>query len=71
VYRDTAKLVLLIDKCKNAKELDEQITILYEINVTLPRSHQLQIPSLITKDYVRKALDIIEERITFPDVPAD
>jgi hypothetical protein len=38
--------------------------MLKEINRSLPASEQLIIPSLITEDYVFRALEMIEERTT-------
>jgi hypothetical protein len=38
--------------------------MLKEINKSLPASEQLMIPSLITEDYVFRALEMIEERTT-------
>lgn len=36
--------------------------MLLELNDSLPKSLRLDVPSLITNAYVRKALDLIEER---------
>jgi hypothetical protein len=55
------KISLLIGKCYDEVELDKQIQILYKINSMLSPSFQLYIPSLITDDYVRKALDELHE----------
>jgi hypothetical protein len=38
--------------------------MLLNLNDSLPASIRLQMPSLITNAYVRKALDLIEERIS-------
>jgi len=56
-------LVLLIRECRDEHDVDRQIQILENINTRLPRSKKLKIPSLITNDYVHKALDIVEERL--------
>ena len=37
--------------------------MLNSINSALPKSLRLQMPSLLTNDYVSRALDIIEDRI--------
>lgn len=37
--------------------------MLENINSRLPRSQKLKLPSLITNDYVHKALDMVEERL--------
>jgi hypothetical protein len=38
--------------------------MLHAINSALPKSLQLQMPSLLTNDYVSRALDIVEDRIS-------
>ena len=53
----------LIAKCRYQSDVDKQIQILHTINSALPKSLRLQMPSLLTNDYVSRALDIIEDRI--------
>ena len=43
--------------------MDIQINILYRINETLPDSVRIKFPSLLTNDYVSRALDIIEDKL--------
>ena len=57
------QMASLITKCRYQLDVDKQILILNAINFALPKSLQLKIPSLITNDYVSRALDIIEDRI--------
>jgi hypothetical protein len=57
------QITSLIAKCRYQRDVDKQILILYAINSALPKSLQLKIPSLLTNDYVSRALDIIEDRI--------
>jgi hypothetical protein len=66
------QMTSLIAKCRYQSDVDKQIRILHKINSALPKSLRLQMPSLLTNDYVSRALDIIEDRI-FPhvDAPAD
>jgi hypothetical protein len=54
----------LIDKCRKEDNFDTQISMLKEINKSLPASERLIIPSLITEDYVFRALEMIEEMTT-------
>jgi hypothetical protein len=42
-------------------DVDKQFTLLQKINSLLPKTNRLSIPSLITDDYIRTALDIIDE----------
>jgi hypothetical protein len=53
----------LIAKCRYQSDVDKQIQILHTINSALPKSLRLQMPSMLTNDYVSRALDIIEDRI--------
>jgi hypothetical protein len=42
-------------------DVDKQFALLQKINSLLPKTNRLSIPSLITDDYIRTALDIIDE----------
>ncbi|AIF84451.1 hypothetical protein NTE_02399 [Candidatus Nitrososphaera evergladensis SR1] len=53
----------LVSECRNDNDIDRQVSILIRANAMLPPSMQLKIPSLITADYIRKALSDIEEQI--------
>ena len=57
------QITSLIAKCRYQSDVDKQILILYAINSALPKSLQLKMPSLLTNDYVSRALDIIEDKI--------
>jgi len=56
-------VIRLIEECKNETNIDRKIEILYAINLMLPKSQQLKIPSLITNDYIYQALYRIEEML--------
>jgi hypothetical protein len=53
-------VVDLISRCRDEYEIDKQVEILHAINLELPQSKQIRIPSFITNDYVSRALDIAE-----------
>lgn len=57
------QITSLIAKCRYQNDVDKQIRILHAINSALPKSLRLQMPSLLTNDYVSRALDIIEDKI--------
>jgi hypothetical protein len=57
------QITSLIARCRDQSDVDKQILILHTINSALPKSLQLKMPSLLTNDYVSRALDIIEDRI--------
>jgi len=61
--QETHHILDLVRQCKQTNEIDEKIAILLKINANLPKYMQLKIPSLITRDYVKRAIAIIEERI--------
>ena len=44
---------------------EKRLSMLQRLNDSLPDDIKLDIPSLITNAYVRKALDMIEERIWY------
>ena len=62
-FKNLSKLLQLVEQCKNESDLDVQISTLFEINSNLPKALQLKIPSLITRDYVSKALATVEDGI--------
>ena len=46
----------LTRKCDYESEIDRKISIFYKINSLLPKKYQLNIPSLLTDDYIDTAL---------------
>ena len=57
------ELSILIEKCWDTKDIDNQFDLLKEINASLPSHDRIAMPSLVTDDYCRWALEIIEDRI--------
>lgn len=57
------QITSLIAKCRYQNDVDKQIRILHAINSALPKPLRLQMPSLLTNDYVSRALDIIEDKL--------
>ena len=53
----------LVEECYEEQDMDKKVQILYKINSLLPKSCQINIPSLITNDYIDIALYRIEENI--------
>ena len=51
----------LIQQCRYEIDVDKQFELLQKINSLLPKTIRLSMPSLITDDYIRTALDIIDE----------
>jgi hypothetical protein len=53
----------LTEECDHKQDINKEILILYRGNSILPRSYQLSIPTLITDDYIDRALDRIDEKV--------
>ncbi len=53
-----------LSEVREEKNTDRRIMKLKRLNSSLPVDKQLEMPSLITNAYIRRALDIIEERMT-------
>jgi hypothetical protein len=53
----------LVEDCYEEEDIDKKIQILYKINSLLPKTCCIDIPSLITDDYIYTALYRIEENI--------
>lgn len=51
----------LIQQCRYEIDVDKQFELLQKINSLLPKTIRLRMPSLITDDYIRTALDTIDE----------
>jgi hypothetical protein len=58
-----ATIAKLVEDCYDEVDIDKKIQILYKINSLLPKTCCINIPSLITDDYIYTALYRIEEKI--------
>ncbi|HEX2068311.1 MAG TPA: hypothetical protein VHF08_06380 [Nitrososphaeraceae archaeon] len=58
-----AIIAKLIEDCYEEQDIDKKVQILYKINSLLPKTCCINIPSLITDDYIHAALYRIEENI--------
>ena len=56
-------LLRRISIIKEESDTQRRLELLLDLNDSLPQSLRLTMPSLITNAYVRRALDLIEERI--------
>lgn len=59
------ELLNLIDLCRYEPNVDRQVQILHQINDQLPEMLRIKFPSLLTNDYVNRALDIVEDKIRY------
>jgi hypothetical protein len=53
----------LVEDCYEEEDIDKKVQILYKINSLLSKTCCINIPSLITDDYIDTALYRIEENI--------
>lgn len=53
----------LLSEYVSQDDIDRQFQILLKINTMLPESERLRVPSLVTRDYIRKMLLEIKEGI--------
>ena len=51
----------LVEDCYNESDIDNKVQILYKINSVLPKMCRINIPSLITDDYIDTALFQVEK----------
>ena len=51
-----------VSMIRNETNIDVQVELLEELNVLLPEENRLSVPSLITNDYIWRAVNIIEEK---------
>jgi hypothetical protein len=61
--RHHAIISKLVEDCYEEEDIDKRVQILYKINSLLPKICCINIPSLITDDYIDRALYRIEENI--------
>jgi hypothetical protein len=62
-YKRPQALLKRISAIRNEPDTEKRLEMLQQLNDSLPEDMRLDMPSLITNAYVRKALDMIEERI--------
>jgi len=60
---NSESMLKLISAIRNEPDTEKRLRMLLQLNGSLPENMKLDMPSLITNAYVRKALDMIEERI--------
>ena len=53
----------LIEECSNESNIDRKIQLFYNLNSMLPISYQINIPSLLTDDYINIVLYRIHQNL--------
>ncbi len=61
--RHHAIIAKLVEDCYEEEDIDKKVQLLYKINSLLPKTCCINIPSLITDDYIDAALYRVEENI--------
>jgi predicted DNA-binding protein (UPF0278 family) len=59
--RDT--ISKLIEQCNSEPDIDKKIQLFHKINSLLPKQYRVNIPSLITDDYIDTALYRIHQNM--------
>ena len=62
IYHSTI-ITKLVEDCYNESDIDNKVQILFKINSLLPKTCRINIPSLITDDYIDTALFQIEKSV--------
>ena len=53
----------LIEQCNSEPDIDKKIQLFHKINSLLPKQYRVNIPSLITDDYIDTALYRIHQNM--------
>jgi hypothetical protein len=62
-YHRQRILLNRISAIREEPDTEKRLGMLQQFNNSLPESMRLEMPSLITNAYVRKALDMLQERL--------
>ena len=57
------EIIKSVSAIRGERNVEKRMRMLQDLNESLPGKVRIEMPSLITNAYVRRALDIIEERI--------
>jgi hypothetical protein len=55
-------IIACISAIRGERNVEKRMRMLQDLNESLPSAIRLEMPSLITNAYVRRALDIIEDK---------
>jgi hypothetical protein len=66
MYADTRKILNLISRCREIRDVSMKTKLLDHINQLLPPESRIKLPSLITNDGIDNLLSWIEVRISPP-----
>ena len=63
ILTNSPSWVELMQNCIDSEDIDKRVEMLERINRLLPKENMIKLPSLITNDYIDKALYLLEERL--------
>ena len=63
IHHGSSIITKLVQDCYNESDIDNKVQILFKINSLLPKMCRINIPSLITDDYIDTALFQIEKSV--------
>ena len=66
MYADTRKILNLISRCREMRDISKKTKLLDSINQLLPPESRIKLPSLITSDGIDNLLSWIEVKISPP-----
>ena len=67
---NSSYILARIAAIREEHDINERIRMLHELNNMLPAGKRIELPSLITNAYIRRALDVILEKAVTPAVSA-
>ena len=67
---NSSYILARITAIREEHDINERIKMLHELNNMLPTGKRIELPSLITNAYIRRALDVILEKAGTPAVSA-
>jgi hypothetical protein len=61
IHHSSSIITKLVQDCYNESDIDNKVQILFKINSLVPKTCRINIPSLITDDYIDTVLFQIEK----------
>jgi hypothetical protein len=63
IHHSSNIIAKLVEDCYNESDIDSKVQILFQINSLLPKTCRINMPSLITDDYIDTVLFQIEKSV--------
>ncbi len=62
ILRNKTQLLEIIRECKETQEIDKRTMLLQQLNNLLPLEYKIQLPYLITNNWINNYLYSLEEK---------